>query len=313
MNYQHALILYRTVTPLHVGCGQAVGVVDLPVIRERATGYPYIPGSGIRGSLRDIFESRAEMEANEDKKKDFNQLTLSLFGPEPGSSDEKDKYAGCVAIHDARLLFYPVRADQGVFVWITCPLALQRFNRDNNAFQLGFADCKTKGLEKIADDKFLGPETFTGSLHLEEFRFSSTTDAATGVQNLAEFAEKIGGTELASRAVLVSNRSFYHFVNYATMLMQHNTLTSAKTVKDGALFSIESLPPETILYGIIGATRERRDPKNGMAATAALTSVKTFLLENKPDAKNAYLHLGGKESTGLGLTQLTWATNGLTK
>lgn len=306
MNYQHALIFYRTVTPLHVGCGQALGVVDLPVIRERATGYPYIPGSGIRGSLRDIFENRGEMEENAKKKKDYQELTLKLFGPEPGSSEEEDKYAGCVSIHDARVLFYPVRADRGVFLWVTSPLALQRFNRDNDAFQLGFKAFNADALGNVTDDNFVGPKLLTDSLHLEEFRFNRAQNSETIADSLAEFAEQIGGTEIASRTVLLSNRSFFHFVNYATMLMQHNTLTSAKTVKEGALFSIESLPPETILYGMIGATHERRDPENGITGTAALTWVKTFLVGDKPDAKFAYLHLGGKESTGLGVTQLTW-------
>src|SRR3990172_6197409 len=99
MKYAHALILYQALTPLHVGCGQEVGVVDLPVVRERSTGYPYIPGSGIRGSLRDEFES---------KHGRTNGL-LNFFGPETEDIQEEDqRHAGCVAIHDTRILFYPV-------------------------------------------------------------------------------------------------------------------------------------------------------------------------------------------------------------
>jgi len=300
MNYQHTLILYRTITPLHVGCGQAVGVVDLPVIRERATGYPFIPGSGIRGSLRDIFEN-----------KDQN-LTNTLFGPEadPGA-DEEDKHAGCVAIHDARLLFYPVRADRQVFLWITCPAILERFNRDREAFGISaYADFDRAGFSgKVDENKFIGQADLGNVLHLEEFGFER--DAAANAEKLKTFAGnfKVGIDDLAARTVLVANRSFYHFVNYATMLMQHNTLTSAKTVKDGALFSVESLPPETIFYGLFGATDERKPskaPANGkLERKDVMTKFKATLLGDAT-ATTKYLHLGGKESTGLGVTQLTW-------
>ena len=43
-----------TRTPLHVGCGSSVGAVDQPVVRERHTGYPVIPGSAIKGVLADL-------------------------------------------------------------------------------------------------------------------------------------------------------------------------------------------------------------------------------------------------------------------
>lgn len=301
MNYQHSLILYRTITPLHVGCGQAVGVVDLPVIRERATGYPFVPGSGIRGSLRAMFESRDAA------------LTDTLFGPEadPGA-DEADKHAGCVSIHDARLLFYPVRSDRDVFLWITCPAVLERFSRDRKAFQVG-GELALDGLREIGEQFFIGSPT--GPLHLEEFSFLPATALDPGRTNLKtvadEIARKIGMNELGARTLLISNRSFYHFVNYATMLLQHNTLTTAKTVKDGALFSVESLPPETVFYGMIGTTDQRKSANartNGKLLKAeVLAKFKTSMLGDA-GATTRYLHLGGKESTGLGLTQLTWAS-----
>ena len=47
-------ILYVfTRTPLHVGAGASVGAIDQPVQRERHTGFPIIPGSSIKGVLRD--------------------------------------------------------------------------------------------------------------------------------------------------------------------------------------------------------------------------------------------------------------------
>lgn len=120
MSYLRHLVFFQTITPLHVGCGQDVGVVDLPVIRERTTGYPFIPGSGLRGSLRDLCSQRASANIKE------------LFGPDAGSLEQDEnatRHAGCVAIHDAHLLLFPVRSEVAPFLWITCPAVLRRFSR----------------------------------------------------------------------------------------------------------------------------------------------------------------------------------------
>ena len=290
MNYKHTLILYQNITPLHVGCGQAVGVVDLPVIRERSTGYPFIPGSGIRGSLRDISDAKNK------------NLTKTLFGPENDSA-ENEKYAGCIAIHDACLLFYPVRADKEVFLWITCPAVLRRFNRDIAAFDISSkTQFEPARIDAIDDEHFFGSAAL-GDIHLEEFYLKCKTSDTTA--NLHNFAGQFSGQleDSPSRVVLVSDHNFYHFVNYATMLIQHNTLTSAKTVKDGALFSIESVPPETVFYGMISSTRERKDYANGRNKDDVATAFKSQLFGEK---SSIFVHVGGKESIGHGLTELAW-------
>jgi CRISPR-associated protein Cmr4 len=53
---QNLLYLF-TRTPLHVGAGSAVGAIDQPIQRERHTGFPLIPGSSIKGVLRDHFSA----------------------------------------------------------------------------------------------------------------------------------------------------------------------------------------------------------------------------------------------------------------
>lgn len=44
--------------------GLAIGGVDLPVIRDPLTGYPYIPGSSLRGKLRALLDRRDGNEPN---------------------------------------------------------------------------------------------------------------------------------------------------------------------------------------------------------------------------------------------------------
>ncbi|RMG22669.1 MAG: type III-B CRISPR module RAMP protein Cmr4, partial [Methanobacteriota archaeon] len=43
-------------TPTHVGSGSELGVVDLPIQRERHTGFPKFEASSIKGSLREAIE-----------------------------------------------------------------------------------------------------------------------------------------------------------------------------------------------------------------------------------------------------------------
>jgi len=305
MSYRHALILYETITPLHVGCGQDVGVVDLPVIRERTTGYPFIPGSGVRGSLRDAFSRRGGSDVD------------LLFGPEAGR-DEEVRYAGCVATHDAKLLWFPVRSDRGTFLWITCPAVLARFSREMGVFVPGATLGCGVPEAKPGDEEVLGPAALApagggAAIYLEEYAFGwrdGEARAAAEREELARWAEAVAAAAdvpgLAARALLASDRTFHHFVMHATIVQQHNRLTSAKTVEGGALFAVEAVPPQALFYGFLGATTSRRPPAPGtprLSAAEVLQRVHAFW----GAADVAHVHLGGDEGTGLGVTRLRWA------
>ncbi len=61
----------RTHTALHIGGteeGFEIGGVDNPVIKDKITGLPYIPGSSLKGKLRSLLEWTVEHE-NENGKK----------------------------------------------------------------------------------------------------------------------------------------------------------------------------------------------------------------------------------------------------
>lgn len=112
---QAALFLYA-VSPVHMGAGQAVGIIDNPIQRERHTGHPCLAGSGIKGAIRHAFLTLGGNESTE----------TQLFGPKPGSSD---LHAGAVSFGDAQLVALPVRSMKGGFVYATCPQALFRAQR----------------------------------------------------------------------------------------------------------------------------------------------------------------------------------------
>jgi len=121
-----AFLWIHALTPLHPGSGTALGVVDLPVQRERHTQrhtqWPTIPGSSLKGVLRDAYRRGGNGQGDGGKAS-----VEVVFGPDVG---EAEKHAGAVSITDARLFAFPVRSLQGVFAWVTSPGVLQRFKSD---------------------------------------------------------------------------------------------------------------------------------------------------------------------------------------
>lgn len=110
------LLFVHALSPLHAGTGQGVGVIDLPVAREKATNLPYLPGSSLKGTLRDT-----------DSVQITPDLRVKIFGPDSKNADD---HAGSVQFSDQRLLLFPARSLSGTFAWTTSPYLLQRLQRD---------------------------------------------------------------------------------------------------------------------------------------------------------------------------------------
>lgn len=284
-------LLFQAITPIHVGSGQDVGLVDLPVIRERTTGHPFLPGSGIRGALRDRCE---------DKDAD---LTRRLFGED---REGQDLSAGCLSILDAHLLLFPVRSVPGPFVWITCPFLIDRYRR-----LLYELTGRETGLKAPAtppgEGKYLGGN---GQTYLEEYPFSKDSGEWTWNANLDGVAP--------GQVVLLGDADFLHFVRHATIVRQRNRLSTAKTVLGGNLFSVEMVPAETWFFGFAGATQERvREDKEDeakekpapMDKETAARKLRALLTE-KEDGNETHVILGGDESVGLGITKMLWKEAG---
>lgn len=163
---QGSLLFLYAETPLHVGSGEGLGAVDLPLQRERMSGHPMVPGSGLKGAWREEcaqWEEQGRCDA-------WKGLTLDLFGPEPpgdarpsaasgggagaveatgtgaegadaarglapGPDEGEKSFAAALTIQDARLLLLAVRALRGGWAWLTCPFVLERMARDLEMIQ----------------------------------------------------------------------------------------------------------------------------------------------------------------------------------
>ncbi len=265
---RHLLTLY-TRTPLHVGSGTSVDVVDLPIMRERITGFPIIPASSLKGVLRQAARELAGSEPG--KSLGFTPAVVeSLFGAKDEllkDAEGKDiLHAGCVQIIEAKLLAFPVRSLAGCFAWVTCPAALRRFSRDTG---------KVITIPDKLQPEFAvaGPDllVYEGKqIVLEEYAFNiqpglALTAAAETARQLESLStDPLWQQELSKRLAIVHDENFQHFVTTCTEVVARIAINpGTRTVNGGALYNQENVPCEALFYSVINVLPSRRPEGQG--------------------------------------------------
>src|SRR6266536_3606980 len=159
-----------TETPLHAGAGSGLSSIDLPIQRERATQYPMIQGSGIKGKLRASFEGNRE-----DLTSEAREMVDIVFGP-PSTSGTGSDHAGALVAGDARILLFPVRSLNGVFAYTTSYDVLSRFKRDIERENTPFSWSMPSDIEENTALVTTPSEiTANDTVVLEEFSFKAQT------------------------------------------------------------------------------------------------------------------------------------------
>lgn len=326
---QSILFLY-TESPLHAGSGASVGSIDLPIQRENVTKFPIIQSSGIKGALRDLARSVKEI-----KKSDFASLKLLrdknnltdeevaqkeklenkivpfeiVFGPE---TDRAHEHGGALAFTDAHLLLFPVRSFAGVFAWVTCPMVLDRFKRElkrvNSNYvgldniNFSYNDYSTAFVGATCINKLLNQD----KLILEDIAFISSNSNV--VDQLAEWistnalpsriASQYWATKLRHSLVVVPDDIFLRFVTFSTDVVFRIQIAETGTVQEGALWSEERIPAETLFYTLSLAT----EPKINTKYLSNYASIMNYL-NNDIITQSPMFQIGGNETVGCGLVQ----------
>jgi CRISPR-associated protein Cmr4 len=286
---QSALFLYA-VSPVHMGAGQAIGVIDNPIQRERHTGHPCFAGSGIKGALRHGFEA-----IGGDAK-----LIDRLFGPESGSSD---LHAGAVSFGDAQLVALPVRSPQGRLRLRHLPAGAgagaAAAGIERRCGELARAHRRSEGHCLLANPALLSGD----KLHLEAFEYTakvsqqlpalSTDLAARALPADAAYAFFVD--KLKTDLVVLSDTDFGYFAEHAMLVEPHVRIDeNTGTAKDGGLFYTENLPPESLLIAPLMASQTRTGKDDWDDATGVMAKIRNVI-----DGK--LLQLGGDATTGRGL------------
>lgn len=282
-----------TETSLHPGSGSTTGSIDLPVQRDKVTSFPIIPASGLKGAMREV--------AN---KNSSNSIVNIIFG-----SAESD-YGGSLAITDARILAFPVRSLNEVYVWVTCPMVLHRFKRDMallNDSNGHFPDID------IEEGKFIG---FSNSykvdkLILEELSFEIDNGAKvdevqkyySSIEKLLPSNDVFSGTRdrLNKLLFVISNNDFKHLVNHATQVTARNNLDDEKKTSKNLWYE-ETIPSETLFYTLLLAMKPRTKDSN-------ITNGNKIMEELRKVIKD-YIQIGGNETLGMGWCAVKYYNGG---
>ncbi len=344
--YRKANILFlMNQTPMHAGSGDSLGIVDMPIQRERHTGFPKIEASSLKGALREAFESlsivdkenkkyklqdgkfkdsenyfqtiqevwkikvkengkeveKEVKDKEENKKIKFDQAIHLTFGPENG-----DEHAGALGFTDARLLLFPVKSMKGVFVWITSPKVLKRFQQDMNLVTKQSENEKPKS-EELKFDANINEGEFcffyennekiliSDKLILEEYTFSKSENTP----NMSiEIPEDVLNLIEKDKIVILHDNDFTDFVNLSTEVITRNKINNETgTVAQGQLWTEEYLPAESVLYSMV-------------MASDIFSNEKSIFKKGAEDVINFFdaglqpaVQIGGNATLGKGITR----------
>jgi CRISPR-associated protein Cmr4 len=281
-------------TSLHPGTGTTTGVVDLPIQREKHTGFPIIQSSGLKGAMREKAEKLCDDKGN----RLLNDGDINIiFGP------ESTEHAGSIGITDARLLAFPVRSLSQVYVWVICPMVLDRLKRDVDILKKTIPQLPVlPETPQVTDGRFLAVDDsgLDTKLVLEEHLL--IPGESTGVKEwIVEIKKFMPGNnnngvykavreKMDDHLVIISNDDFTYLVKHATQVTARNVLNENKTSEN--LWYEESLPPDCLFYSMIVAMKPRGGNGTIVSADNVITKFKSAIKD--------YIQIGGNETIGMG-------------
>ncbi|WP_254112625.1 type III-B CRISPR module RAMP protein Cmr4 [Bacillus pumilus] len=273
-------------SPLHIGAGEGVGVIDMPIQREKVTEWPIIPGSSIKGVQREYYRAKGQ-----------DTFVQKVFG----TQGDQDGSAGAIVMTDGRLFSFPVASRYGTFAYVASPLILKRLARDAKALgvSLDIPDLIEESSTLVTMNSTLveNDELYLGEFQGAAKKSQQLTDFAKKMAKLL-FDDKPSQTLWIERFVIVSDDVFQYIVTMNSEVtprirIDHET----QTVSKGALWYEEYVPAEAIFYGLMWC--DRVDGSNDL-------SVRHQLLNQLE--KQMYLQLGGNTNVGKG--RVSWRMTG---
>lgn len=293
------LLIIHTRTPLHAGTGEGLNGIDLPIAREKATSVPYLPGSSIKGTLRDIAGACLD-----------EKQQAAIFGP---ATTQASEHASAFICGDARLLLLPVRSLAGVFAWVTSPFLLQRFMQDAGIAGLPIPDANEKKTLNISNlneawmlqegqDKLIAS---AGKIYLEDLSLQAKRYASQDGEPdlLGDWLQCIDPGEvmgLKERLCVVHDDVMSFLMETATEVVARIKMENeTKTVANGGLWYEENLPAESLLYSLVMAHKPRSKNSHLASGEAVMEEIDGII-----ELADNLIQFGGNATVGRGLCRV---------
>ena len=308
-------------TSLHAGSGSDLGIVDLPIQREKHTDYPKIEASGIKGAIREVFSTQPNLDElkrgwgiTSTKDANYEEAINLTFGPD--STNQNNLHAGALGFTDARLLLFPVKSVSGVFGWITCPAVLERFKHDLSICE---PNIPLDELLPLPGENQVPPccdlIIKDGKIVLEEYTFE--VEETDSCKRLADWIAKnvlpsdsvydYWREKVKKSLVVLSDDDFRDFVTLSTEVIARIKINQETgIVQTGALWYEEYLPSDSILYSLALTTPIFEDiNKKGIFNLKFQNKeeserVMKFFEDGLPDV----IQLGGNATIGKGIVRI---------
>jgi len=296
-----ALYFVRAVSPLHVGTDASLGAIKLPTMRDAVTGHPILPGSSLRGVLRE--EHRERIDKGEEAPR-------VAFGP---PTEVASDHRGALVLSDARALFLAAQSLKGTFAWVTSRQALRAFARDLD-------DAGLPGLPRLPEADghaaLVGRDsalTFGDRVSVRELLVPAKPDPTVDslVDRVAPWLWPMEDERsfFRRRVAVLPDVLFDATARWGLEVRARVPIDSDKgTAQASGPWTEEHIPTESVLVGLAfgRTTRYRRE---GAERTVSGDEVLGVLRAMVPTGGKK-LRLGGHSGIGLGRAVLTLAERG---
>ena len=315
MKNEHCKILtFYAISPIHAGSGSMISAIDLPIQRERHTNWPHIQASSVKGALRDHYRNFSPQ--NDEKLINF------IFGSDyendnlPGNPEES--IPGCIAVTDAKLLAFPVRSNVAPFLWITCPLAIQRLYSDLE-FTGSPVHFQVDSLKK-EEGMWVRNEINSKDKNI------LLEDTVVKIEREIDYKELWDMILPANinRLLLVEDEIYTYLVETATEIQTQIKIDSnSGTTKTGSLRYQELLPADSFLYTLVyfkdkyvpDYPKKNEEKEKNEEDEKALEELYNQVKNKKMEAIiksvettiNGFIQIGGDYTLGRGLCAINWA------
>lgn len=303
-------------TSMHAGSGDDLGIVDLPIQREKHTGFPKIEASTLKGTLRESFEEAAASDNDhikiqaafgfdgftKEKEKQF-PIAAKAF-----ENKEYKDYAGALGFTDARILLFPLKSLKGIFVYATCPAVLKKLKKElvevceiKTALETDFA--VNHEIVAVANPT---PLSTNGKITIEEYSFNSNkAEVNDKAKKLAtQLKALLNIDDLENKLLVLDDEAFADFAKNSTEVVTRIKIDNEKgTVAKGALFTEEYLPAESVLYALVLASPVfAKNQKHAFDSYQKATTHQNILAYFK-DTLKPIVQIGGNATLGKGIVK----------
>jgi CRISPR-associated protein Cmr4 len=284
---ENRIFTLRTLSPLHCGIGQGLNDIDLPTARNSVTGHPIIPGSSLKGVLKDHYQST----------KGTDPLFTTLFGLDPEQKSE-DNFASAIAFGDCNLVALPVRSFYGTFCYLASPITLRMFKTLYERCGISNKLLRLPKIENfhIALTKNSLLKGNENTILLEELDLlieKDNEDTEEWAEVLAmQFFTDPDQQEMFKQRFAIADENVLNFLCTSALPVDAHIAIDDKTgtVKPGMLWYEETVPPESLFAGVVGF-----DKSHNKACLREISSMIEFL-----GNESLFVQIGGKATTGKG-------------